>query len=37
VEVRSGEIDEVLEEEQANLINYYVAQKQKASWKDQFI
>lgn len=37
IEVRSGEIDEVLEEEQLNLISYYVAQKQKASWRDQFV
>lgn len=37
VEVRDGYIDEVLEEEQLNLIKYYVAQKQKNSWKDQFI
>lgn len=37
VEVRDGQIDEVLEEEQINLINYYVNQKQKMGWKDQFI
>lgn len=37
VEVRDGYIDEVLEEEQLNLIKYYVAQKQKNSWKDQFV
>ena len=29
IEVRSGEIDEVLEEEQNKLINYYVAQNKK--------
>jgi hypothetical protein len=34
VEIKDGYIDEVLEEEQINLINYYVAQKQKNSWKD---
>ena len=37
VEIKDGYIDEVLEEEQNNLIKYYVAQKQKNSWKDQFV
>lgn len=37
VEIKDGYIDEVLEEEKDNLIKYYVAQKQKDSWKQQFV
>lgn len=37
VEIKDGYLDEVQEEEQINLIKYYVAQKNNNSWSQQFV